>query len=158
MGAAFSNNRLEAIACWWFEAFLALFQHNQTGDHSLIDSLQSESRCKQVQAGESRPKCPKTQRSTNKDMVSISWDTHDIIFIVYLEKKNNNWRVLCYITLSVMDFGTWPMITDFDRFYPVESESGDWSRELALVFERNGVKSSKKRVFGHFWEFLSLIL
>ena len=42
------------------------------------------------------------------------------------------------------------MVTDFDKFFPVESESGDGSRELALVFEINGVKSPKQRVFGHF--------
>ena len=42
------------------------------------------------------------------------------------------------------------MITDFDRFFPVESESGDRSRELPPVFERNGVKSPQKRVFDHF--------
>ena len=47
-----------------------------------------------------------------------------------------------------MDFGTLPIITDFDRVFPVQSESG--SRELTLVFERNGVKSPKKGVFGHF--------
>ena len=35
-----------------------------------------------------------------------------------------------------MDFGTWPMITDFDKFFPVEFESGDRSRELALVFKK----------------------
>ena len=43
--------------------------------------------------------------------------------------------------------GTWPMMNDFDKFFPVESKSGDGSRELTLVFERNGVKSPKKNVF-----------
>ena len=42
------------------------------------------------------------------------------------------------------------MITEFDRFFYVESESGHGSRELALVFEKNGVKCLKKRVFDHF--------
>ena len=54
------------------------------------------------------------------------------------------------ITLPDMDFGTRPMIGDFDRFFPVETETADESREMVLVFERNGVKSPKKRVFGHF--------
>ena len=48
-----------------------------------------------------------------------------------------------------MDFGTWTMITDFDRFLSVES--GDGSRELALIVEKKGVRRPKKRVFGHFW-------
>ena len=47
------------------------------------------------------------------------------------------------ITLTDMDFGTWPMITDFDRFFPVESESGNKIRELALVCENNRVKMTK---------------
>ena len=40
-----------------------------------------------------------------------------------------------------MDFATGPIITDFNRFFPVESEPDDGSRELVLVFERNGVKN-----------------
>ena len=40
------------------------------------------------------------------------------------------------------------MMTDFDRFFPVDF--GDGSEESALVFEKNGVRSLKKRVFGHF--------
>ena len=68
-----------------------------------------------------------------------------------------------------MDFGTWPMINNFDNveaflfsqkksfkfdnFFPVESKSGDGSRELALVFKRNGVKSPKKTFF---WPFLRM--
>ena len=42
------------------------------------------------------------------------------------------------------------MISDFNSFLPVESESGDGSRELTLFFERNGVKNPKQRVSGHF--------
>ena len=39
-----------------------------------------------LQAGESRPQRPKTQRSAGKVMVSIFWDAHGIIFIDYLKK------------------------------------------------------------------------
>ena len=39
-----------------------------------------------LQAGGSRPKCPRTQRSAGKVMGSIFWDAHSIIFIDYFEK------------------------------------------------------------------------
>ena len=66
--------------------------------------------------------------------------------------KSRIYKLLDFpIVLSEMDFGTWPMITDSDKFFPVESESGLGSKELALVFEKNRVKCPKKRVFGHFW-------
>ena len=47
-------------------------------------------------------------------------------------------------------FGTWPMIIDFDKFFPIESESKDGSRELTLVFEKNGVKSPNNRFLAIF--------
>lgn len=76
---------------------LALFQRNPTEflrrfvtiDETWIHYYTPESNrqtAQWLQAGESRPKRPKTQRSAGKVMASIFWDAHGIIFIDYLEK------------------------------------------------------------------------
>ena len=47
-------------------------------------------------AGESRPKRPKTQQRAGKVMASVFWDTHDILFIDYLEEGktiNSNYYI-----------------------------------------------------------------
>jgi len=61
--------------------------------------------------------------------------------------------MICYINdyTGQQGFFVRPMATNFDRLFPVESESGYENNELALVFfKQNGFKGVKKRVFGHF--------
>ena len=98
MGAAFSNNWLEAAACWWFGAGFGVVSAHSNGSFASIVTVDetwihyhtpksNRQSAEWLQAGESRPKHPKTQCSAGKVMVSIFWDAHNIIFIEYLEKR-----------------------------------------------------------------------
>ena len=77
---------------------LAMFQRNPTEflrrfvtiDETWIHYYTPESNrqsAEWLQADESRPKCPKTQRLAGKVMASVFWDARGIIFIDYLEKR-----------------------------------------------------------------------